>query len=227
MRRDHILPTEWFFGSLDISTRDSRWFWQIDTVWPLDAATMRTVTTYYLEIRDSSSFRPSTVKPVDVRLARVDPPRPELNRFFYTAVGGDWEWSDRLGWSLKDWMAYLSALGVETWVLEVGGEPAGYFELDARSGDPEVAYFGMLPAFVGRGLGGFMLTAAVERAWQLGERVWVHTCSLDHPSALPAYQARGFVEYRRTVAQVACQRRIPEVFPEVFTDPLGVERSDG
>lgn len=188
---------------------------------------MRTVTTYYLEIRDRSSFRPSMAKPVDVRLARVDPPLPELNRFFYTAVGGDWEWIDRLGWSLSDWMAYLSASGVETWVLTVGGVPAGYFELDARSGDPEIAYFGMLPAFVGRGLGGYMLTAAVERAWQLGERVWVHTCSLDHPSALPAYRARGFIEYHRSDARVACDRRAREVFPGVPGDPLPSERSDG
>lgn len=174
---------------------------------------MRTVTTYYLEIRDQATFRPSTAKPDDVRLALVNPPLPELNRFFYTGVGGDWCWTDRLGWSLKEWLNYLSAPGVETWVLSVGGVPAGYFELDARSGDPEVAYFGMLPTFVGRGLGGYLLTAAVERAWQLGRRVWVHTCSLDHPSALPAYRARGFVEYRRTVAEIADSFGPPGVWP--------------
>lgn len=164
---------------------------------------MRTVTTYYLELRDRSSFRPSSSHPADVRLARVDTPIPELNRFFYTAVGGDWCWIDRLGWSYREWLDHLSVPGIETWVLTVGGLPAGYVELDARSGDPEIAYFGLLPTFIGRGLGGFLLTAAVERAWRLGRRVWVHTCSSDHPSALPAYQARGFVEYRRTIVEVA------------------------
>jgi len=174
---------------------------------------MLTVTTYYLEIRHRSSFRPSDAKPADARFARVASPLPELNRFFYTGVGGDWHWTDRLGWTFQDWLTYVSAPGVETWVLSVGGVPAGYCELDARGDDPEVAYLGLLPTFVGRGLGGFLLTAAVERAWQLGRRVWVHTCSLDHPSALPAYKARGFVEYHRTVAQIADRSTPPGMWP--------------
>lgn len=174
---------------------------------------MQTVTTYYLEIRDRSKFRPSTANPADVCVARVDPPLPEVNRFFYTGVGGDWFWTDRLGWSFKEWLEYLSAPKVETWVLSAGGVPAGYYELDARSGDPEVAYFGLLPSFVGRGLGGYLLTTAVKRAWQLGDRVWVHTCSLDHPSALPAYEARGFVEYHRTTAMVSDRSAAPGAWP--------------
>lgn len=174
---------------------------------------MPVVTTSYLELRDRSKFRPSDLRPPDVSLARVSPPLPELNRFFYTAVGGNWCWTDRIPWTFSEWQTYLSAPGVETWVLAVGGVPAGYFELDARSGDPEVAYFGLLPAFIGRGLGGYLLTKAVERAWQLGERVWVHTCSLDHPAALPAYEARGFVEYRRTVSEVAERAMPPEAWP--------------
>lgn len=76
----------------------------------------------------------------------------------------------------------------------VSGTPAGYFELETQTdGNIEIAYFGLLPSFIGHGLGGALLTAAVERAWALGaRRVWVHTCSLDHPRALPGYQARGF-----------------------------------
>lgn len=163
---------------------------------------MPVVTTHYLEICNLADFRPSSLHPVDVRLARVDPPLPELNRFFYTAVGGDWCWTDRLGWTFANWETYLSAPGVETWALSVGGVPCGYFELDPRSGDPEIASFGLIPRFVGRGLGGYLLTSAVERAWQKGRRIWVHTCSLDHPSALPAYKARGFREYRCDVAHV-------------------------
>jgi GNAT superfamily N-acetyltransferase len=171
------------------------------------------VTTYYLEIREPSGFRPSAAQPTDVRVARLETPMPELNHFFYTAVGGDWYWIDRLGWSYSDWMAYLSAPGVETWVLTVRGVPAGYFELDTRSGDPEIAYFGLLPAFVGQGLGGYLMTVAIERAWELGTRVWVHTCSLDHPAALSAYQARGFREYRREVAEVTLPATSPGAWP--------------
>jgi GNAT superfamily N-acetyltransferase len=139
---------------------------------------------------------------------------PELNRFFYTAVGGDWYWIDRLGWTYRDWLDYLGAPAVETWVLYVKGVPAGYFELDARSGDPEIAYFGLLPGFIGRGLGGHMLTAAVERAWEMGgRRVWVHTCTLDHPAALPGYQARGFRVYREEVAAVDLPPSPPGPWP--------------
>ena len=80
------------------------------------------------------------------------------------------------------------------------GTPAGYFELDDQDGDVEIAYFGLLPQFLGKGLGGGFLTAAVEKAWEMGAaRVWVHTCSLDHPNALKNYQARGFQIYRESL----------------------------
>ena len=88
--------------------------------------------------------------------------------------------------------------------------PAGYFELEKQrdtrntqeagvstSTDAvELVYFGVLPPFIGRGVGGALLTEAIRRAWALGpQRVWVHTCTLDHPAALPNYQKRGFRIY--------------------------------
>ena len=86
---------------------------------------------------------------------------------------------------------------LETWVARVGAETAGYFELEWQAGaQVELAYFGLLPGFIGRGLGRELLATAVERAWALRpRRVWVHTCSLDHPSALANYRARGFSVY--------------------------------
>ncbi|MDQ3703486.1 MAG: GNAT family N-acetyltransferase [Chloroflexota bacterium] len=156
-------------------------------------------------------------RPVDgLHVVRAEVPSPDLNRFFYTAVGADWWWTDRLEWTDERWLAHLDRPQVETWVGYVSGTPVGYFELegppprgdkaDAR-GDVEIAYFGLLPQFVGRGIGGALLTAAVQRAWTLaGEarapgssepaaaagRVWLHTCSLDSPRALANYRARGF-----------------------------------
>src|SRR5262249_50058873 len=131
---------------------------------------------------------------VDVRQSRIV--LPELNRFLYTAVGGDWWWVDRLGYSYADWLALLTKPGYETWVAYVEGTPAGYFELDGDvGGDVELAFFGVLPHFAGKGVGGFLLTAAVRRAWEKNKgqgSVWVHTSSFDHPNALPNYQARGF-----------------------------------
>jgi GNAT superfamily N-acetyltransferase len=162
---------------------------------------MTEVTISYLEMTSPADLRPVRSERPGLVLARIDPPLPELNRFFYTAVGGDWYWIDRLPWTEQCWLDYLDRPELETWVLSVAGVPAGYFELEAQAGgDVEIAYFGLLPRFIGQGLGGHLLTAAVERAWQRGaKRVWLHTCTLDHPAALPHYQARGFRLYRREV----------------------------
>jgi GNAT superfamily N-acetyltransferase len=90
-----------------------------------------------------------------------------------------------------------------TYVGYVDDEPVGYFELHHRVDDGvEIAYFGLLPKFIGQGFGGALLTEAVRRAWQLTPpRVWLHTCTLDHPQALANYQARGFEIYKTESAK--------------------------
>jgi GNAT superfamily N-acetyltransferase len=154
------------------------------------------ITTWYLEQTSADQLRPAT--PASVTCTRSELVSPEFNRFLYTAVGGDWRWVDRLGWSWRQWHDWLNRPGVETWVAYLRGTPAGYVELDGATGDDvEIAYFGLLPAFVGQGIGGHLLTVALRRAWELtDERVWVHTCSLDGPAALTNYQARGMALYR-------------------------------
>jgi GNAT superfamily N-acetyltransferase len=134
---------------------------------------------------------------MDIELRRARIPSPELNRFLYTAVGGDWNWTGRLPWSYEQWLDYVSRPGVETWVLYVSGTPAGYCELHKDdAGDVEIASFGLLPSFVGKGIGGFALTEATKRAWDMGaRRVWLHTWTLDHPNALANYKARGFAVF--------------------------------
>ena len=89
-----------------------------------------------------------------------------------------------------------------TWLAYLHGTPAGYFELETQPDDSvEIAYFGLLPQFIGQGIGGVLLTRAIESAWQMGaERVWVHTCSLDHPQALKNYQARGLQIFKTVTA---------------------------
>lgn len=173
------------------------------------------VTTYYLEMNDRDALRPSqaSLEQFEVRQARV--PCPELNRFLYTAVGGDWFWVDRLTWTRRQWLAYLDRPEQETWVGYVAGTPAGYFELEMQPGaDVELAYFGVLPQFIGRGIGGVLLTAAVERAWQMGaKRVWVHTCSLDGPQALRNYEARGFRLYRQEQHEQELPEETPGAWP--------------
>jgi GNAT superfamily N-acetyltransferase len=151
------------------------------------------VTTWSLELRRPSELRPSAAPDLELSLLQAKRPSPELGRFLYTAVGGSWYWIDRLAWSSERWLEWLSRTGVETWVAYQEGTPVGYFELDGSSrSEVEIAYFGLLPDFIGKRLGGWLLTRAIERAWEMGpERVWVHTCSLDGPHALANYQARG------------------------------------
>lgn len=175
----------------------------------------REVTTWYLEMTRAEDLRPSRASIQDLRIEPARIPCPELNRFFYTAVGGDWLWIDRLGWTYGQWLAYLDRPELETWIASVSGTPAGYFELEKQpGGDVELVYFGLLPQFIGRGIGGVLLTAAIERAWQMGaSRVWVHTCSLDGPAALPAYQARGFRIYKEETAEKDFPEETPGAWP--------------
>jgi GNAT superfamily N-acetyltransferase len=148
----------------------------------------------YLEMRAPADLEPAPPPTPSATVERLEGCPPALWRHLYAEVGREYHWIDRLGWTDQDIADYLADPGLELWLLREAGETAGYFELRRhQGGDVEVAYFGLLPAFVGRGLGKFLLTGAVERAWAAGAtRVWLHTSSLDHPSALPNYLARGF-----------------------------------
>jgi GNAT superfamily N-acetyltransferase len=153
---------------------------------------------------DRAALDGDPVPPPGALLARDTTGDPALWRRLYTAVGRDYHWVDRLAWSDEDITTYLADPALELWVLRVDQELAGYFELRRHDdGAVEVAYFGLLPAFTGRGLGRFMLTKAVERAWERGaNRVWLHTSSLDHSSALSNYLARGFSIWKQETYDV-------------------------
>ncbi len=174
------------------------------------------VTIYYLEMTDRSQLRPARRQPDQVEIRRAEIPSPEFNRFLYTAVGGDWHWRDRLHWDYASWMAYLDRPEVETWVAYQRGTPAGYVELERQRGDHvEIVYFGLLPQFIGQGIGGYLLTKAIERGWDMGaRRVWVHTCTLDHPSALANYQARGLRIFKTEEKWVFLPAEPPGPWPD-------------
>ena len=156
------------------------------------------VTTYHLEMNRSEDLKPKEAHIDGMRVERVCIPSPELNRFFYVTVGQRSQWIDRLVWSEKDWINWAKRDELQTWVLYVKGAPAGYFELEFQDGNVEIAFFGLLPQFIGLGIGGHLLTQAVRNAWKMGaKRIWVHTCTLDHPHALANYQARGFKVFRQ------------------------------
>ena len=153
---------------------------------------------WYLEMPSAAALRrrdgPGTV-------TRSGVPLGALNRFFYTEVGRDYDWIDRLGWPPERWQAWAER--TELWLVHDRGTPAGYAELEPRGdGTVDVAFFGVLAPFRGRGLGGRLLSRVVERAWELApERVTVNTCELDGPYARAHYEARGFRVVREVVEE--------------------------
>ena len=176
----------------------------------------RTVTITYLEMTSRDQVvRLAVDRRIEVRRAEI--PAPELNRFFYVAVGSDWWWHERLSWDRERWMDWLDRPELETWIGYLDGTPVGYFELEAQpSGQVEIVYFGLLPSFIGKGLGPVLLADAIDRAWAVAaRRVWVHTCTLDHPRALVNYQARGCQVYDRAEKV----ERLPDVRPTPWPVP--------
>lgn len=158
----------------------------------------------YLEMRDRTALQPARLTDAAIRVEEVKDCPPSFWKYLYAEVGRAYHWIDRLPWTEEEIRTYLRDPAVSLWLLTVAGAPAGYFELRRDNvGGVEIAYFGLLPEFTGRGLGGHLLTIAVERAWALGaERVWLHTNTLDHPAALPNYLKRGFRAFHAETYEV-------------------------
>lgn len=159
---------------------------------------MPTLTTTYLEMRSPGELRPKRILNERFWIGEATVRQWQLNRFFYRNVGLPWNWNDKRNWSDEQWREYAEAPQRRLFAAYWDGSPAGYYELYRHDDDSvEIEYFGLMPAFLGRGLGGPLLTRAIEVAWQMQPtRVWVHTCSLDHSAALANYQARGMQVYR-------------------------------
>jgi GNAT superfamily N-acetyltransferase len=165
--------------------------------------TSRTTLVTWLEMT-APPARPPVPAPPGVEVRHVAAPGAAFYRELYEGVGGPWSWVARSVMSDAALAAIVSDPRVEVPVLHVAGEVAGYVELDRRfPPDIEIAYFGLMPAFIGRGLGRWLLDWAVERGWSLApRRLWVHTCDLDHPRALATYERAGFRIYRRRLEPV-------------------------
>jgi GNAT superfamily N-acetyltransferase len=153
----------------------------------------------YLEMTDPRALLP--VPSPDPRTTRVEPVLgcpPSFLRYLYAEVGRRYHWADRLRWSDDELRARVANPDVSVHLLSVAGAPAGYFELERHADDSvEIAYLGLLPEFLGRGLGKHLVSEAARTAWALEpRRVWLHTCTLDDAAALPNYLARGFRAYR-------------------------------
>jgi len=152
----------------------------------------------YLQMGSAASLKGAASPDPRARVARMEGCPPSFFRYLYAEVGRDYHWVDRLVWSENQVREYLADPSVSMWLLTFANSPAGYFELKRHDdGSVEIAYFGLLPEFIGRRLGRYLLTEAASHAFGMGaNRVWLHTCTLDDPAALPNYEARGFVPFK-------------------------------
>ncbi len=135
----------------------------------------------------------------------VNPPNFLLNKFFYKNIGNDHRWIDRLVWNDKQWIDYTTNENVKTYILKKNNDLVGYFELifHNQKKETEIAYFGLLKEFRNKKLGSYLLSIAIKKSFQdKSERVWVHTCSLDHKNALNNYLSRGMKIFKRETVTI-------------------------
>lgn len=172
-----------------------------------DRSPTSTVVTY-LDMHAAPAGEPVPPPHDGLVVVRAERPTLAFYRFLYDGVGGDWTWTDRKVVDQAFLLAEIQDQGVHVNVLWDRGTPAGYAELDTREpGQVQLAYFGLMPEFIGRRYGRYLLDWAIRRAWSFGpERVWVHTCDLDHPNALPTYKKAGFVPYATDTQELGEER---------------------
>lgn len=153
----------------------------------------------FLEMRARPGHAKVPAPMKKIALVRAERPTVHFYRYLYDAVGRPWTWVERKRMTDGEIAAIVQDPKVDVMVCWSEGVPAGYYELDRRRADVvDMAYFGLVPEFIGQGLGKWLLATAVDHAWQTGPaRVTVNTNTLDHPRALPLYQRMGFVPYDR------------------------------
>ena len=160
----------------------------------------------YLEIKSIKNLVESLPPKLECSIKIVKPDDFQINKFFYKNVGKKHKWTDRLVWTEKDWINYSSDPNVETYILEVQDDLAGYFELIFHSEhkEIEIAYFGLLEEYHEKKLGGYLLSNAIKKSFEKKniKRVWVHTCTLDHKNALKNYLARGMNIYKKETIRI-------------------------
>jgi len=175
----------------------------------------------YLEMTEKPARPPRPVPLAKLALLRAERCSVSFYRYLYNTVGEPWIWYLRRVWSDDQLRDHLGRPEIEVFVLYAAGVPAGYYELErGANGETELCYFGLIPDFIGKGLGFYFLQAAIDNAW-LGatQRLWVHTSTFDHPRALGLYQRAGFRVYRRENVRFA-DPRLSGALPRNLRHPL-------
>ncbi len=160
----------------------------------------------YLEICSLQDLKEGNYKlSNDYSLKLIDPINFQLNKFFYKNIGKSHKWIDRLSWSEENWINYVSDKNVKTYVFKSKDDLVGFFELiyHPQKNETEIAYFGILEEYQNKKLGSYLLSEAIKQSFKNNEnRVWVHTCSLDHKNALKNYIARGMKIFKTEVLNI-------------------------
>ncbi len=153
----------------------------------------------FLELKDLKNLKTNSINEKKYLVKKIKPDF-QLNKFFYKQVGKKHRWIDRLSWSDGKWMNYISNKNLETYIISESEELAGFFELlyNPELKETEISYFGLLEEYIGKGIGGYALSVAIKKSFEKNiKRVWLHTCTLDHPNALKNYIARGMTVFKK------------------------------
>ena len=159
----------------------------------------------YLEINSIEDLNDVNDPTEEYSLNLLEPQNFQLNKFFYKNIGKKHKWIDRLVWTENQWMDYVSSEKVKTYVLKYKGDLAGFFELifHSEENEVEIAYFGILEEYQNKKLGSYLLSQAIQKSFKRDiNRVWVHTCSLDHKNALNNYIARGMKIFKTETIRI-------------------------
>ena len=154
---------------------------------------------FYLEINTINDLKIKPISSDRFSLKEANKDNFDLNKFFYKQIGKRHQWVDRLIWQDKDWLKYISNENLRTYIFKMENDLVGYFELIFNNYDCEIAYFGILEEFIGKGYGGFLLSEALKIGFKRAKRIWVHTCSLDHPNAIENYKSRGMKIFKTEI----------------------------
>ena len=159
----------------------------------------------YLEINSLQDLKGGDKPSNDYSLNLIDPINFQLNKFFYKNIGKNHKWIDRLSWSEEKWINYVSSENVKTYVFKFKDDLVGFFELifHSEKNEIEIAYLGILEEYQNKKLGSYLLSEAIRKSFQDSvNRVWVHTCSLDHKNALNNYTSRGMRIYKSEILKI-------------------------
>jgi GNAT superfamily N-acetyltransferase len=155
---------------------------------------MPKVQRFFLELKKTKKVNQQTVYPKNVKILLDTKKDININKFFYRQIGKDHFWRDRLLWSDKEWQKYINNKNLETGIMKINNELVGFYEQEFHENrnEMELIQMGILKEYQGKKLGSFLLKYIIQNVHSRNiERLWVHTCSLDHKYALNNYLSKG------------------------------------